>query len=69
MATVLPWGFLVFSGGVSEVDAVEDCEDTDSLLPKEASSGVRQTFSEGGDAVAERERGRKKRKKEREGED
>lgn len=69
----MPWGFLVFSGGVSEVDAVEDCEDTDSLLPKEASSGVRQTFSVGGDAVAvaEREtaRGRKKRKKERESED
>lgn len=53
MATVLPWGFLDFSGGVSEFDAVEDCEDTDSLLSREASSGVRETFSEDGDTAQE----------------
>lgn len=50
---VLPWGFLVFSGGVSEVDPVEECEDTDSLLLREASSGVGETFSEDGDTAQE----------------
>lgn len=54
MATVLLWGFLDFSGGeVSEVDAEEDCEDTDSLLPREASSGFRETFSEDGATTQE----------------
>lgn len=51
MAPGLSWGCLLFSGGVSELDPVEDCEDTDSLLPIELSSGPGETFSEDGGAA------------------
>ena len=40
LRVVLRGVWSAFSGGVSEADAVDDWEDTDSLLPMEPSSGA-----------------------------
>ena len=44
------WSF--FSMGVSEADAEDECEDTDSLLPIDVSSNIRPTMlSDTGDTA------------------
>lgn len=40
LRVVLRGVWSAFSGGVSEADAVDDWEDTDSLLPMDPSSGA-----------------------------
>lgn len=52
------WGFLNFSGGVPE--AVEDWEETDSLLPADVSSLTRAGLSDGETAEVECEKEEKR---------